>query len=423
MRLCVFGTASMLALGLGLSPVLPAGPAMAQVVESDTTFSCDTGIGKPLPFTPSCREEAPGFEMRGPEFDEERYRATWVRYLEPTDEGDALIYVADVDPITGVINAEEAETILSKVAPPKATNNGPEWADSQRGPEIFFSCANPDYTRPRLCRINADFSVTELQGTTGYSIRSPAKNASNPVPKIYYEARSDTFDDGEYVRIGFAYRADEENFEDKFADPDGFVKGGRWMPDGKTLIYSRYTANSETREVSINVFVHDTERGGRQRLFNDGRDRINARAWEAPELGGKIAFMATLLDEDDNDSWDLAVYRQVEGFEFELWTILEPICPETFPNSFSPEPFVFEGRSYVSGLSVPGGDVNTDTGTVWVKTVDPDLPQEEKIARIISANGCVNDGVIRKDPEGLPLQDAEGNIVGARVYYTVRAPK
>ena len=71
---------------------------------------------------------------------------------------------------------------------------------------------------------------------------------------------------------------------------------------------------------------------------------------------------------------------------------------------------------------MPGGDVNTETGTVWVATVDPDLPESEKVERIISSNGCVNDGVVRKDPEGLVLQNENGDPVGARVYYTIRAP-
>lgn len=95
-------------------------------------------------------------------------------------------------------------------------------------------------------------------------------------------------------------------------------------------------AYSGTRQAAL----YDVDTGKLRTLTTDAGHKDHVWLWPAPELGGELAMMTVV------DGCCLRFYREVAG----NWQVTREIKATDFsrrPLIFSPEPVVYDGRSFV----------------------------------------------------------------------------
>ncbi len=395
---CLLGAALLAPLGVTfLAPF--GGGALAQTL-TVTLQSCATGLARPAPVLPDCRTEAPGLQIRDPEFSGQSFRAVW--------QTDTTVALARVNPFTGAIRTETVVEAPVRPAPIGLTGNGPEWAFSQRGTEVFFTCET-ETGALELCRLTQSrggAAVSILPGSEGRALSNPSRNPDSLRPKLYWKGFAPTGPGGTLEKSGFGWREDSRTPDD-VAMPEG-SQIGVWLPDASGLLLQANVLVDG--RVTRQLFLYDTATETAVPLLDDALSRRGAVPWAAPELGGATAVAAFV---DRPEGRILETYRMDPDGVWTLWSAIPPICPG-YPAGDSVEPFVFEGRSYLSLASYAGsGDETRDPGIVWIASADPDLPPEERVRRLVSSADCTADALNRRDPETLVL--APGS--GARVYF------
>lgn len=106
-----------------------------------------------------CYEAAPGVPLRDPEFDSDNLLATWQVNPVLTKNGQlkrsGWLNITPIDPVTGLFLIDQ--TISFHEANPtrvNMTNNGPEWAYSQRGSEVYFTAYTSNLQGTQIGRIS-----------------------------------------------------------------------------------------------------------------------------------------------------------------------------------------------------------------------------------------------------------------------------
>ncbi len=127
--------------------------------------------------------------------------------------------------------------------------------------------------------------------------------------------------------------------------------------------------------------------------------------WKDPEFNNELVFFALVDDlgppSGDPTGQHLDIYRQINGTWQKINTIAP--APPNRPNYYSPEPFVYNGKSYIFFTAAAGGNGSTDAD-VWIAAIDPAAP----LSRQVSASTPGK----RFDPEVLILTG------GPVIYYT-----
>ncbi|MEO0386587.1 MAG: hypothetical protein AAF281_03530 [Pseudomonadota bacterium] len=368
--------------------------------------SCGVALEGPTTGAVDCRAETPKRNLRDLEFTAFEYLATWVEEA-PEDlgrEGYGFAFVAPVDPETGAVQVDLAAPMPFLAPSVRDYANGPEWALSQRGPEVFFTCNDAATAMPSLCRLSrfqtGDWQLSQVADSVGFMAKDPSRNPSDRVPKTHYEVR----DSGPKI---YGYRVDRTRNPRDVDIPLGLASG-RWMSDGRRLLLTEMAPQSR------NVVALDAETGVYTRFFDDGFSRSFAFPFAAPELNGDDAIAVKIDPVIGTVGADVAIYRPTDDGRWERWSTIPPICPD-YPYTSSHEPFVVGDRSFMTFVSHAGDNGLVDPGVIWIATVDPDLPPERQVRQLVSPLSCGEDPINRRDPEALALinQDA------ARIYFLV----
>ncbi|MEO0386852.1 MAG: hypothetical protein AAF281_04885 [Pseudomonadota bacterium] len=362
-------------------------------------------------FERSCRVEAEGVSIRDAEFNDSLYRMVWQTNgtvgPDGNPAGDGQIVFARVDPITGAVDTRHVMAFEGRPVPIGLVRNGPEWAHSARGWEVYYNCYTDDLEQPQICRATQTHEgVTHavLPGTAGLEMLIPSVNTGDPAPRLLWQRFDGTFSAG--ATFGdYGWRMDEGSAVDHVLS--GLDAVGVWVPDAARLVGPGMTEDGQARP----VFLFDTETGGQELLVPNDKTYRGAIAWRAPELDGRLAMM-THVRQPETGGFDLEVYRETATGVWELWTVIDPICP-AYGSSDSAEPLVYDGVSYLTLVSLTGNSKATDPGIVWLTHVDPDAPADKAHRRLISNDSCEDPGVNRRDPESLLL----ANGLGARIYF------
>ncbi|MCB0689529.1 MAG: hypothetical protein KDC53_23480 [Saprospiraceae bacterium] len=384
-------------------------------------YNYSSSIGNIDHFTPQCQEALPGWDIRDPEFNQEEMLVVWRVCPKLNQDGtirkDGKIYITSIDTETGNFSLIGKFKINdANPVPQKSVINGPEWANSQRGWEIFYSCYSADEKTVRLCKLdhyqNA-WRVSALPLSRGKGIRNPSKNALDPDPSLYYQHYKGQITIGESLRkLHFGWREDTKKPIDVKLSPD--IGQGKWMPDGRRIVHIKTIPSPQDGQTIKQLAIYDRLTNSDDLMFTDGRERRDPFAWNAPELNGQPAILS-IVQNHRTDTWDVEVYRQNERGEWIIWSPIPPIHQD-FRVNFSPEAFVFQEKSYISIVSYLGGDLEgwrNQPSIVWISSVDPNLEGVQKVRRIVSQEQDPS-GISRKtDPESLIIQ--EGNA--ARIYY------
>ena len=300
------------ALQLEVVPALGPSPAAGQVV------------------VPSCREAAPGESIQDPEFYSGELLAVWrvnpdIRRSDGTVLKHGKLIVAPVDPATGDFLMSQKEVVpgakpVHQGAVEDATVNGPEWALSQRGPEILYSCYSKDEQTSRLCKVSRDGQgrwtrKLVLPSSTRKTLRQPSKNPADPVPFIYFERIEGTAATG-LSGVGHGWREERRNPKDVQMPEDSGL--GKWTPDSSQIVHQIRVEQGGQRITQLALY--DVATRVNTVLFFDGIDRDDPFPWSAPELGGAIAIAA--LVEEPNGGLNVEVYRQDSLGNWVTWSVI-----------------------------------------------------------------------------------------------------
>ncbi|MCB0689530.1 MAG: hypothetical protein KDC53_23485, partial [Saprospiraceae bacterium] len=290
------------------------------------------------------------------------------------------------------------------------TNNGPEWAYSQRGSEVYFTAYTSNLQGTQIGRIsnNSDgkWQLSFLPGSKKLARPEPSKTKTDPVPKIYYTTQTKRLPN--FAFGSFGWREDHESYIDNLMNED--ARTGRWLPDGQHLFYHKLVAQNPRRIAQLYLLNVNTSE--ETRITDDNLRYISIAAWNAPELDGTTALLSTVNTADEDEIY-VKVWRQDTNGNWIDWTEIHSFIPE-LPDLDSPEPFVYKGRSYLLITSRTALSQNLSTESViWVATIDPSLPSDQKIEQqIISQEYMPNAISVKADPEVLVTPND-----GVWIYY------
>lgn len=318
-------------------------------------MSCSTGLDQVDNFTPSCFRLGTTIPARAslwdPEFSADSKYAIWMNGPpRKIKRGREKIFIAPLDPDTGDIIGEATQQIKG-IKPVYYTliGNGPEWGFSLRaGAEGYFSSFSQDGKTLEVHRFTLDprtnaWFASVLPNSRGMSFRRASQNPADFVPKLYLQTIS-----SRNAGLGPAiWREDIDHPFDQILDN----KGGRgdWIRGTNKLLFTNIFGNrgSETRKDIPTIY--DTETNSQDYLFEEPKKIGHLRAWQAPELHGKL-FVAIVVRQNDYSIIEL--YKKEDNGEWKLVSIIESIDPE-FPHIFKFEPFVFKGKSYIAMIMYP----------------------------------------------------------------------
>jgi hypothetical protein len=132
-----------------------------------------------------------------------------------------------------------------------------------------------------------------------------------------------------------------------------------------------------------------------QLTFDEG-DKSASWMWQAPEFNNEFV-LSTVLDTK------VRIYRKLPGSDGTMiWTAIRTIDPPPSYKIYSPEPFVYNGKSYVFlALGLLAYDFPSE---IWIANIDATNPD----MRRISADQPLR---VRADPEVFITS------LGPRIYF------
>lgn len=355
--------------------------------------------------------------VQDPEYDAEACQVAW-------REGTTL-FATDINPETGLLNVDARQVVDTGLATVEEVINGPEWTSILGGqPRILYTKSNGSAWSISQARQLTDgtWETTDLSlalwQTTGFSLFA-AGWLADPVPDTQNGYKPiGSLDGDESVplmkfTIGTNSQRDQANAWKELDPPFGGdlipqgAQAGRFVPGEYALIYSRavggfqqliwYGLRNREETVITDTPIH----------------KVLPFAIKAPEFGGDIVITASETDNIDERGFfdSIGVYREIDG----EWKLIKRIASpsEKLRGVHSVEPFVFDGKSYVSflvlnAISRDEGERKADA-EVWIASLDP----EDGLLRKVSGSAKLK----RSDPESLVTENE------VFIYYTEIAKK
>ena len=333
-----------------------------------------------------------GVEMRDPEFDQRRGQFVWFNPVGlPTEGGD--IWIGKVDPVTGDFIPPSGKGVLVDIGATLLVGNGPEWVYTISGPQIVYtkldSEQNPAIARARSNDGGLTWEVRFFRNSTSRHGPIGSLDPGDPSPRIsYIGVNSDN-------RLVSMWR----NLNDPSTEeivPGSSTPGGRWVPGRRALVLTEPMPAGGRQ-----AFMYDVDTKVLEQLTYDGGFKSAIHMWRAPEFNNAYVFL-TLINETH-----IGIYGKING----LWTRINTIKPPSIGNFlWSPEPFVYNGKSYIVMVTSTSSDqqsfeIPTD---LWMAGIERDAPFYRQLS-----DSTVK---VRKDPEVLITQN------GAFIYFAMLNP-
>lgn len=329
---------------------------------------------------------AAGVDLPDPEFEPTAGYAVW------QDAAGAAVWLAQVDPQNGLLTPSHGRgTLLDQhVGPMSIGRNGPEWALSDGGPQALWTrLTGATLSLARAVQVGGAWQTSDVAGSLGQATPIGSLDLGDPAPRTLF------FTTPAFGAPNTGWRELDDAATTE--NTPQFYQFVRWSEGERVVTGVHPDASGVTQ-----VFAFDTATHSEAQLTTSPEAKGSTFFWLAPEFGDERIMFTTHGDADGHPT-SIVVYRQIAG----TWTPTLTIpMPPGLPYVVSPEPFTYNGRSYVSYIS-SNKPLNSDNGeaVVWIATVDPTAPFMRRISQATS--------VVRKDPESY--------TGGARpfVYYTL----
>jgi hypothetical protein len=258
-------------------------------------------------------------------------------------DGNDVIWIADLDPVTGRMIPADGRGIRVGAAVPflstqvyPFTLNGPEWGISQSGLAVFFSQFD-DRGISQLARYRLADGKT-VQITRGGSVHRttalPSQNPQDPETAVLCSYLL-----GDLLpQLTWRYES-----EPRINRPIPVARlssnGPRWIDREFAVVTNVFDS---TGIAQVGRFDLSTRR---LTPWTTGPgDKINPSVWDAPEFAPGRGLLV------EEDGRGLVIYREtLDGWEFShaIPYPLDPVSGEP-ANFFDSKPFVFAGRSYIA---------------------------------------------------------------------------
>ncbi|MBC8041856.1 MAG: T9SS type A sorting domain-containing protein [Rhizobacter sp.] len=302
-----------------------------------------------------------------PEFDPYGNRVSW-QSLSDT------LWLAKIDPKTGELIPKSGKGIYvdRQLLPIPETFNGPEWMQSVSGGQLVYTTNRNSIAQLAVATETATdvWGTQIIAGTEGRLNPRATKYPASLVPAVHYLRRN-----GESILWSPAgSTAIQEDSALQTTD-------AHWVndePDAFTLIIR---SNDQ-------VGYYDTQTKLTTQLTFDNTKKERPYMWKAPEYGNDLVFFAradTLLQ----------LYRKdaVSGVWTKFYEFTSPLISDAnYTYIASPEPFVFNGKSYVCFM-ITKTNLETDNNPaqIWIAGIDPDAPFFRRVSD--------DTPLVRTDPE------------------------
>jgi hypothetical protein len=281
------------------------------------------------------------------------------------------------------------DTGATLAVPGFGLKNGPEWARSKLGTEIYYTKLDATQ-QPTLARASFSGGAWQVQLLSKGSMRGlplATTDVADPQPRIMYVQ---ALPDGTFPTLWREGR--DARTESAFPGSVSDLSGGapRWVPGQRAITTTQFDTGGTAQAIKYSIDSETVET-----LTADSDQKDEVWMWPAPEFGGEPIFFTVA------NNCCLRVYRQIGG----VWTLINAINAadfSTYTRIISPEPFVYKGRSYVS---MQLGNQKNGNSDIWIAAIDPAAP----LLRQISDPSTLR---VRNEPEFMSTPS------GAYIYYT-----
>lgn len=288
------------------------------------------------------------------------------RLLFTTATGELRVTTMRADGRLGAAGCKGAliDTDVITKMPDVPFGQGAEWARSALGTEIVYTKVMPDGSSAMWRAWPVGDTWHKAQMTEGGSRGMPmaSVDAEDAGYRIKYLRRLAS---GKHVPM---WRESElPETETAWAAEGNETTAGvpRWVP-GRRALSTVATDAAGFRQAAL--YWLDTR--SFENLTADASNKDEVWMWRAPEFGGEYVFAAIV------DSCCLKVYRAVGG----SWTVVHTIDARAIagqPAVFSPEPFVWNGHSY---LAFQVGTSKSSRSSIWIANIDAAAPLFRQIS-------------------------------------------
>lgn len=342
-------------------------------------------------WVPNETQVSPQTDLIDYEFSQSRAQFAWNDEL-------GNLWIGNVDRATGNFVPSDGRGILvdpdsMRFEDAQKTKNGPEWVSTAQGDFIVHTKYAGRHTdgnsRIGLAQQAPDGSWSSAMLGPDVVRKAPygSADSGDPAPRITYVDNAENHYWRELLNP-----ASEQVITDFPASnyPIRHVRGAR-------AVAYPLTVNGVDQ-----VFYRDLDTGVVQQLTFDTGNKYEVWMWRAPEFGNELVFM-TLVDQVA-----LRVYRLLPAGNGTMqWTPIYSQAAPTGNEIFSPEPFIWNGRSYI--FMAQSVKPNKFRSEIWISSIDSAAPD----FRRITPNALLR---TRTDPEVF-ITDA-----GPQIYYNRLVP-
>lgn len=324
---------------------------------------------------------APGASMPDPEFDTVHHRVVW-----QSIDGDEL-WVADVDPVSGAfLPADGRGTLVdTNVAPIGLARNGPEWVQTAAGAHVLYGVDRGHGPEVMLAEHDgvAWQSSSLAPGMGAFGSLQP----HDPSPRVYFVEPGPP--EVTLTRVLGGVSADI-----RYPHP---LRWGRWIEGTGHLLAVARDAHGIQQVVDV-----DPQTGSIDWRTSDDSNKRSVFGWFDPERGAE-AYFTTRGPSGTEIAMSIDVHLSDGAGGWVLHDVIRSTA--AYPFIISPEPFVVDGRSYISFLASRQPE-NRDNARaeVWVVDIDPSTRWARRVSLPSTAP--------IKDPEPAVFDDT------AFIYYT-----
>ncbi len=332
----------------------------------------------------------PAVDLPDPEFDPVGDRMVW-------QDRAGNLWIADLDPATGDLmpTSGRGQKLDENLSGLILTGNGPEWGYGNGEVIITYTRQVGESRSLGLARQNAagawEAGVVGNNGSPGERWRPLSTDPGTVGPALISYIRE--FESGD---VGVGWReADDATTEGGVLGAGS--NGGQWAQGDRAFV-----SPQKVNDI-FQLFWVDIDTEEVTQITDTGVNTLNAIPWLAPEYGDQLISAAM-------DATMIGIFRHIDG----VWTLINTLdIPSTRPFIGSPEPFVHDGKSYVTVVASeeigvgPLAFFPTGPSEIWIAGIDPNEPFYRRID-----DGL--DGPFRTEPEAYATDN------GTVIYYTLR---
>lgn len=312
---------------------------------------------------------SPQKDLLDPEFNQARAQFIW-----NSEEG--KLWLGNIDRDTGQFVPPDGKFLLVDPDTMSSddvlkTGNGCEWVWTADGDGIVYTkfVGRHSNANTRLGYARPLPDGTFVAGFLGPDInrKNPfgSETAGDPSPRITYVDK----DKNHYWR-----ELDDPSTEQLLPGVPAKIGPVRHVRGARAVIYQ-----SPVNDID-QVFYRELDTGVAEQLTFDSGDKDQMWMWRAPEFGDEFVFITMAGGKE------LRLYRKTGG----QWAVAHTIKAPRHLKIQSPEPFVYNGRSYAFMQMAAGGD--SFASEIWIANLDAANPLFRRVS---------DDGVFRArtDPE------------------------